>query len=123
MKYILLLFLNLIFFSCSQNSIENYLTGKDIKFWDVQDSLHSTKYCYSFSKDGTCRYYYYTDSCTRNLMFDDDVIYENTWELKNDSNLVFRSSNRKIYLVNSDTLLLVNDHNHLLLLKAPCQKP
>lgn len=109
--------------SCNrQEDRINYLTNGNIKYWDVVSDVHNySAYCYSFSIDGICKYYYYTkDSCKREIMYDGDVEYENSWNWVNDSTLRFRSSDRKVKLLNNDTLIVEFKSNRTLLVKSLC---
>lgn len=112
-----------LFFSCTmKKDMNNYLTGEKKKYWDLIDSTNHPEWCYSFSKDGKCIYYYYQGkNCKRNIMYDGDVEYENTWVLKNDSILRYRSHDRKIIILNEDTLLTEYKGLKTLLLKSKCQ--
>lgn len=125
MKYLFLLISFVLLISCkNETKISYYLCGNKIKYWEVIDSLGHINGCYSFSKKGECVAYYYNEreNCKRYKSIDDDVVYENTWSLKNDSILRFRSFNYNILILNEDTLLTeYNGFNHLLL-KSKCQE-
>jgi|SRR5690606_2917085 len=119
-------FLILIFLisSCSskKEKIVNLITNDKVKYWDIVDTTDKVKWGYSFSKNGTCLYYYYDGEniCSRHIMDDDDLIYEDTWLLKNDSILNFRSTDKKILRLTEDTLLTEYKGKKLLLVKSKC---
>ena len=102
-----------------QNKIDHLIDGGGTKYWDIIDTKGNTQYCYSFSKNGDCKYYYYQhdkgNSCMRILFDDDDNVFENTWSLKNDTTLRYRSYDRTILKITEDTLITkINDVSSIL---------
>jgi hypothetical protein len=121
------LFLAILIFtsSCTDKfSKAYYIAGEQKKYWDIVDSTGHLQGCYLFSKDGSCFYYIYNkrNNCSRDLFDDGDNIFEKKWELKNNSILRYRSNDRKIIIINEDTILTQINSVNILLLKSKCQK-
>ncbi len=126
MKILITLTSIILFLSCKTELNRSYYISEGrIKYWESIDTLGRVDGCFSFSNKGECFAYYYNEreNCKRYKSFDDDVIYENIWVLKNDSILRYRSSfDHKILILNSDTLLTeYNGFKHLLV-RSKCQK-
>ena len=116
----LLLIISLTLFSC-RHKTNSYIYGENVKYWDIVDTSGHREWCYSFSKEGKCIYYYYVGTCKRDTMGDDDLQFEKTWLLKDDSTIRYRSRDRKILILNEDTLLTEYNGFKVLLLKSECQ--
>ena len=101
-------YLLLIFISCRNSSNSTKLTGKTKRFWDVS---YSPGYCYEFSRNGSCRYYYYARTegkAVRKLFPFDDVIVSNSWNFVNDSIIDINGYKYSYKFVN-DTLLKLSN--------------
>ena len=105
---------------CKQKSMESNLTNNGIKFWDVFDYKKGfITGSYSFNKNGDCFYYSYKKG-KRARIFDDDLVYPHTWNLKGDSILNIQGFDKSIINFNSNKITLLNvlSGDTLTLLKA-----
>lgn len=115
----------LLFSACSHSKYDNFLVGENGFYWDVvQDGKHqfsSPRYSYFFGKNGHCVYYAYMKypgGPIKRVAFDyGDVIYPNTWLLRNDT-LELQGFKNKIISLSQDKVILseVNDSKDTIIL-------
>lgn len=111
-KYFFLCFL--LFLSCktgNKKSLSSIITLSNC-YWDIHDSestsLGRSAYCYKFTKDGHCSYFFYDKRGKRNGYDFDDVVVPKTWKLTGDTILYLQGTERKVLSFSEDTLLLEN---------------
>lgn len=113
MKHLILFFL-LFCVGCRQSKNKGIIAPNKGKYWDIKKdrdiSYRKPAYCFYFSSDGDCFFYYYRidkDTVMRKLFNYGDVIYPNTWKLKSDT-LEIQESDYLIKSINEESITLVS---------------
>jgi hypothetical protein len=107
-----LIFLGVLGCKSNDNKIKSIIASPHC-YWDIRDSLAASlgrsAYCYSFSKDGYCEYFFYDRKGRRDRYdFDDNVPTTKTWKLQGDTLIYILGVERKLLSFSNDTILLEN---------------
>jgi hypothetical protein len=102
--------------SCDSEKGKLIIAGFSEKYWDVyrlyNKDYKMTDYGYCFKRDGTCIYYFYTRSKTKNLernKFDfGDVIYPDTWSFKKDSTFNVMGIDYNVLRLSENEIIILN---------------
>lgn len=112
-RYIFCLFFwGVIGCKSNDNKIKSIVASRDC-YWDIRDSLSvslgRSAYCYRFSEDGHCAYFFYDRKGRRNRYdFDDNVPTTETWKLQGDTLIYILGVERRLLRFSKDTILLEN---------------
>ena len=105
--------------SCNNEGEKLTISGFSGRYWDVykiyKKEYKMTDYGYFFKSNGKCIYYFYTKSITKNLernKFDfGDVIYPESWSIKNDSTINVMGIDYKILQLSVKEIIMINALN------------
>lgn len=106
-KLILLIATVISLTSCSNNKIRSIIVSNDSSYWDLYKDGKVYE-SYLFKRNGVCRRFAIWKNGQQTPYPEEDVIYPNTWELLDDSDIMIRGFKRKIIYIKTDSMVLLN---------------